>query len=529
MLSSPTEIAKTTARGSLHLFIGQTVSTATSAVGTILVVRLLTPDEYGMISIAFILPTILGLFQTWGTRPALTRFIARYRAENNGSQIRPLIRSGLTLELTTAALFSLLCYLSADWISSSVFNLPQLKHLIQVASLTVFATSTFTTTRSIFNGFERMEYTSLVAILSSILRTLTSPLLIIAGLGALGPVIGRTLGLTIAGGLGITISYRLYREIRNPPSQRWTLIPNLKRIVTYGFPLTVAGILTGTLDQFHFFLLALFTTPAHVGYYTAALGLTAIVAILTHPVATALFPAFSKINPFKQAAELKTAFTASVRYMSMGVVPAATVLIVLSSPLVEVLYTERYAQTSLLLSLYLSIFLLVGVGRLVIGNVMQATGETKTVLTMTAIVSAVGGVLGLVLIPLWGAVGLILAFLAGALAGLFYALRFLHTTFNLTIDYASSARIYLSSALAGASAFLVLSATNLSGPLALLLGAPTFLATYLLLLPALGGITEQDLTNLREILGPLRLVSWAILPLISFEELILTHIPKRTS
>jgi len=75
-------MAKLSAKGGYNLFLGVTLSTIISAIGTILVVRPLDPSQYGLYSIALISPALISLFRDWGTNSAMIKFLAQYRSEN---------------------------------------------------------------------------------------------------------------------------------------------------------------------------------------------------------------------------------------------------------------------------------------------------------------------------------------------------------------------------------------------------------------------------------------------------------------
>jgi O-antigen/teichoic acid export membrane protein len=54
-----TTIAQKAARGGLFLFIGNARSTVILALGIIIVARLLGPSDYGVYTLALIIPTLL--------------------------------------------------------------------------------------------------------------------------------------------------------------------------------------------------------------------------------------------------------------------------------------------------------------------------------------------------------------------------------------------------------------------------------------------------------------------------------------
>jgi len=76
MSSDVMENAKAAGRGGAMIFFSNIVSTLIAAVGAIIVIRLLSPTEYGLYTIAGIPASMLLLFGDWGLNSALTKFIA---------------------------------------------------------------------------------------------------------------------------------------------------------------------------------------------------------------------------------------------------------------------------------------------------------------------------------------------------------------------------------------------------------------------------------------------------------------------
>ena len=57
------EMAKVSARGGFSLFWGLVASTVISAVGVIVIARLLSPAEYGLVTVALAAPGLVTLFR----------------------------------------------------------------------------------------------------------------------------------------------------------------------------------------------------------------------------------------------------------------------------------------------------------------------------------------------------------------------------------------------------------------------------------------------------------------------------------
>ena len=63
-MSKAFKMAKTSAQGGFNLFWGVAVSTIISAIGVVLVARLLSPPEYGLFAIALMAPNLIMILET---------------------------------------------------------------------------------------------------------------------------------------------------------------------------------------------------------------------------------------------------------------------------------------------------------------------------------------------------------------------------------------------------------------------------------------------------------------------------------
>ena len=75
------QIGKKSATGSFQLFVGMAASTIIMAVGTIILARLITPEEYGLYTVALVPCNMAVLFRGWGINRAITKYTATLRAQ----------------------------------------------------------------------------------------------------------------------------------------------------------------------------------------------------------------------------------------------------------------------------------------------------------------------------------------------------------------------------------------------------------------------------------------------------------------
>ena len=504
-MSKAIKMAKLSARGGLNLFLGVSISSIISAVGVILLMRLLTRPEYGLATIAMIPPTLIGLFRDWGVNSAMIKYVAQYRSENKTSEMRKVMASGLLFELALGILLSIISLSLASFLMTNVFHRPpDRKILIEIASITIIAGSLVTASQSTFIGFERMEFNSLILICQSSLKSFLTTLLVILGYSSLGVVLGQTVTLIITGIIGIAIFYFMFfRKNHGTENNGLELSRTIKTMFKYGLPLSVSTILSGFLLQFYSFMMVIYCSDSAIGDFQAAVNFTVLISFFTIPIVTVLFPAFSKLKPEKEMETLRSVFQFSVKYAAMLTIPATVMIMALSKPLVFALVGTKWSDAPFFLTLYSISFLYSGLGNLSLANFLNGQGETRVTMKLALIRLGMGLPLSLTLIPLFGITGLIVTTLVAGIPSLAIGLWWIKRHFGATIDWASSTKIFLASVMAATVTYIVISQLNFQHWVELVTGGVTFLMVYLVTAPLIRAVNKNDINNLREMLSDL--------------------------
>ena len=470
-----------------------------------IVAGILEESQYGLVGITLTLPNLLMLIRDLGIDQATIKYTAQYNHQNKQTQIKNILKASITFEFILGTTLSTLTFLLAAPIAQ-LFNRPRITPFIQIASFTIFGHALLQTANSTFIGYEKMQYQSISLIVQSILKASISIILVWANFGVQGAILGHTIAYILAGTFAITLLLtKIYKKLNN--NENKTSIPTtIKKMLRYGLPQSGAIILNGLLMQFYAFLIALYLTDQTIANYNLAINFSVIVSFFVQPIATLLFPAFSKIDGHKDKATLQNVFRYSVKYSSLLVLPAAFMVMALSQPAVATLFPGKYEQTPLYLSLYIIIFLYSSFGYLSSGNLIKSQGRTDINLKLATFTTTISAILGLILIPTYGILGLMAAFLISPVPQLLLALWWIKTKYNATINYNSSLRIFIASLAAAAITYLLTQTLNLPNIILLILGAATYTISYLIISPLIKAITKEDTKNLKEMLkalGPL--------------------------
>ncbi len=509
------KMLQVSARGSLILIGGQALSTLISALGVIVVARFLGPFSFGDVTIALIPVNILMLLNDWGVTSALVKYISQYRHEGKARDLRTLVRAGMVFNTGVGAGLSIALFALSGVLASQVFQRPELGLLIRVASMNILAQSLVNTSQSVFVGFERMELKSLTLVLHSVVKSFLAPLLVWLGYGPFGAVLGQTAPWLFTGMVGAFLVLLFFHR-RVKDESTLSARQAVRLFLGYGYPLFLSTVMTGGLGQFYGFLMALYVGADLIGNYSAATNFAVLVGFFTMPISTVLFPLFSKIGD-ENRGRLVFVFQNSVKYSALITLPVTAALVAFSDHLVRIVYGGLYQLASLYMSVFLLNSLFIGLGGLSVGNLINGRGETKVTFRITLISICLGLPLSVLLIPRFGIMGLLATTIIAPKPGLLYGLLWVNRNLGFTIDWKSSAKIYLSTGVAFAASLLYLRAVNLGAWVELLSGGVLFLLIYSLIVTLTGAVKVEDVVNVRSItraFGPLASVFNLFLSLV---------------
>jgi O-antigen/teichoic acid export membrane protein len=501
------EMAKVSAKGGFYLFWGIVLSTIISAVGVIVLARIMQPQDYGLYTIALAAPNLIGTFRDWGMNSAMIKYTAQYSADEKPERVRSILLTGLVFEVILGLALSFLSLLLSGFIATDIFKRP-ITALIQISSFTILAGAFLTTAQAAFTGREKMEPNSVTLVFGALFRSILCPVLVYVGFGVSGAVVGNITGQLGGGLVGVILMMEIYYGLKKKDSfaQPLRIWETMKFMFRYALPLSFSGIFNSFLTQFYTFIIAIYASNFLIGNYAVANNFTVLLTFFAIPITTMLFPAFSKLDADKDKETLKIVFKSSIKYSTLLVVPPTIAVIALAKPFVSALFGAKYASAPLFLALLAVNYLLTAFGQLSAPTLISGQGKTRFYLELAIINTVAGIVLALLLVPTFGVVGLIITTIFDGVPGLWISLRWIKNHYDASVDWVSSAKILVSSAVAGGLAYFAVSFLSLSSWPKLIIGLAVFSAAFLLIAIAIRVLRKPDIDNLRLMtseLGPI--------------------------
>jgi len=480
-------ISAKAASGSVILSVGNFAYSTVSAIGSIVIARLLGPADYGIISIALIYPMMLSGLADLGLSTAITRHASL------GDLKRAL--TALWLRVIASAIFAAALIPLAPYLAASLQR-PYLTPMIYMLAVYAFTGNVVTSVAGFLAGVNMYWDLTVVSLIVAVMRVSSSIALILAGYGVYGAVWGFSVGYSLA---AIYAFIKLISLAKPAPS--FTKLA-LKDMLNYSLPLYIPGLIGIPLSQLYNILRAMYVTNVEIGNYQIANNLLTPIGIVTGSLSTALFTTLPQL--INEDYKFKNAVNKAARYTAVVVAPIAIALVLFSEQAVYVVYGSQYDLAPLYLSIMALSSLLAPFG--VVTIYLNIIGATR----VTMMLNIVGMVMGLpitwILLVHYGMLGAIIASLINSVLSTVASLMAVRGMHGINVEVSHVVKYWLPSLIAGALTYLI---TRTIGDVWLALGIG--LTTYLALLTILIAMitSTEDLINLDDIsrgikyIGPL--------------------------
>ncbi|MFX1443897.1 MAG: oligosaccharide flippase family protein [Promethearchaeota archaeon] len=409
-------------QNSYILMIGYLMSSAISSIGTIIMIRLISVEEYSFITIAYIIPAILIVISELGLNFASTHFIARKIKEESYKDVRNIIKINLIIKIIISIFFTLIVIIFSNYIAKKIYNIQddRMVLLIQLASIGIIANILYDTINSFFLGALNTKMVQIGTILQTSLRTILTISLILVGFTLFGPMIGFVLPPLIVVIIYLFLLKKFFfKENTNNEAIDWK---KLSEMVKYGYPLFLYSIIISIHVQCFVLILTIYGFLTEVSYFNVAIVSASVMGILTKSIKYTLFPIFSKKDWDKidEREKLIKTFQFSLKFCSLLILPVTILLILFSGNTFPLIFGEKYREASPFISIYLFIFLLCSFGYLSIPAFFNGQKKTKYVFLIELLEFLASLIFALILINFYGGIGVIFGIVIGTVISVFF-------------------------------------------------------------------------------------------------------------
>jgi PST family polysaccharide transporter len=326
------------------------------------VVRLVSPEEFGVFAVALTIGVVVGGFADWGVSAYLMR------GDVDPDEVAPTVTF---LAVVSGALLAAAMALAAPALASA-FGAPDAVEPIRVMSLCLLFGGMAAVPTALLGRDFRQDRIFLSNVVGFVPGNLVLVALASEGAGAMAFAWARVVTVVFQGVAAAMASGRFY-------------LPRLSRgrlrdALAFGLPLAGANLVNYTLVNADYALIGRQLGPERLGIYMLAFNVASwAMAVLSAAINGVAMPAFSRVG--HDRARLTSALGRSARAVALVALPISAMTLALAEPLIAILYGDQWdASVPVLavLALYGAVFVVVSL----LSNLLVGTGRTARTLAI---------------------------------------------------------------------------------------------------------------------------------------------------
>lgn len=398
-------LAERLSRGVKATFGANMLNMVANAALIIVLTRfLLTPEGFGELNFALSVLGVVSILATLGLPKSTARYITDFTEEDPG-QIPHIIRRSL-LYLGAITLVASVGVVVVGRPVARLLDEPSLVPFLLIGGGYVAARSGKNFLSAAFQGFNRVTWTAVVAVITDVSRLFFVVAFVLLGFGAVGALAGYVAAYLLAAAVGFLVLYvKFYRQYE--PADR--IEEGLtRRMLEYAVPLTAtrgANVLDKKIDTV---LIGVLLNMTAVGYYTVAKQVSDFVAVPAASFGFTISPALGEQKSGDRLDRAAHLYERSLEYVLLAYIPAAAGLILVAEPMIQYVFGAAYLGAVPVVQVF-SGFVLVNAVNKVTSDGLDYLGRARERAIVKSVMAVSNFLLNLVLIPRMGAVGAAIA------------------------------------------------------------------------------------------------------------------------
>ncbi|HVC58430.1 MAG TPA: oligosaccharide flippase family protein [Candidatus Acidoferrales bacterium] len=501
-----TRIGARTASVASSILLGRSFALVLSGVTFIIVARLLGPTTYGIYTLAIAIAGFFGSVGDFGIGTAFNKFISEYLAKGQRGKIADVLYNGMALALAVGIILTLATIALSGVLAREVLHNAADTYVLYVASFSILAGILYSTTYNALVGFSRGRHITYVTIVQTVLQSVFTLALILAGFGVVSPIVGIIAGF-IAG--AIAALYIIYS--RNGTALGRLSISKMRELLSFSIPMAISNVLNFVATNLTLIVLGLFAAVAIVGNFGVAIRTSSILNLVIDSIGVSMLPLFSSTMSSKKISTgITKIFNYSIYVAFMIASPIMFSLAILSKQFTYTVFSGVYSYAPLYVSV-MAIGVLLAIIGAYTSTLLVSAGKVRKILKYNAIVAIIQFSSIALLIPVLkgvGAVVLLFVITPIATSAIFaYGARV-----NLGI-FQKMGRIYRTLLSAAISAAFLLPLIYLIGQnyiLLLLVSGIEQMLLYPAILAKLNGIKHKDIEILKGFTATIPMVNFTV-------------------
>jgi polysaccharide transporter, PST family len=316
-------LRETSARGFVWTFTQALAVRVLSLLGFVVLARLLSPHDYGLVAIANVFVYLLQILAAGGLGGALVQ-----RPEVDDVDLDSVFWIGLGI---SAALTLLL--VAAAWPLASIYHQPDLRPVLQVLSLTFLAIGVGSTPSAVLQRRLQFRAIAIATMIANVVATVVGVAFAYAGFGVWSLVVQTILGIAVP--LPYLIARSGYRPGRAVSVERFRDLFKMSRLFVGQ---SLLGFLNSRTDDF---LVGSALGSIALGIYSVGYRIeTVALDVLASAARNVAFPVFARVQ--HDRARLGRAYTSVAQMSTVIAAPGFMLMFAAAPEIIHVVFGAKW-------------------------------------------------------------------------------------------------------------------------------------------------------------------------------------------
>lgn len=405
--------------GGLWALSGRVATIGAAFATSILLARLLSPQDLGAYFLAFSIVLLGTMIGTFGLTQVVVRFVAESMGLKRFGRTRRVVVTVFALGGLGALSVGLVYLLFGDVLAANLFHAPALAAVTGLVAGWIVVTTLQNLLAETFRGFHDIRLATAFGGLGPLGGGgLITAVLLTASLGLFWMFQGETTlasVLLLAIGAGsvsaLLAGWTLYRKVGSLPPQDVKSAEarlGVGETLQVAWPLMMISLSLFLLTQADIWVLGIFRSQEEVAIYGAASRLAVVTLLVNHILYAILPPLIAEKYATGETAMLERVLRTGATISAVIAFPIFAAFILGSDEILRLVYGDYYGSGGWILKL-LSLGLFVNVVTGIRGYVLMMTGGER----LQLVISLVGGTMNILLCTLgavfWGMYGVAFA------------------------------------------------------------------------------------------------------------------------
>ncbi len=279
---------KTILKGGIVLTAGNIAVRFGSYLYRILMGRMLTPFEYGLLNLALPLQFLVIVLTSSGIAPTIAKFVSEDEGKKDNVGLKLTISSSLFYYSLIGLILGAIFFLLAQPLAIYLFREPRVVLPLQISAIAMPFAIAVAVCTGVFQGFKRFALMGGTLVLEQAFRIIFAVVFVYFGLEAVGAISGSSLGFVVTVPLALLLLKKHISKLPRPELQHF------KHILYFSIPTSITALSAFLLAYIDIIFLGVYLSPEEVGIYSAASPTSRLLLAFSMALYAVLLPSISE-------------------------------------------------------------------------------------------------------------------------------------------------------------------------------------------------------------------------------------------